>query len=413
MSGGPARTDDASWLLLLISFLVACALWFVWTFFKFQILEVLRWVRMVELAPVALIDHSLIPCVHWLYNARGLDPHPSQDMVSWTNACFGVSYLRQVPPEDLPMYYRLSSVGLAAIERGIMSYLHWVIAAIFFGFAYHLFFVSFRGKFRTRYTLETFIKMQAQMWPVISPIVDFNPTKSSARILGGLVPDKLPLFAEALSPEEWIAWHRIPVTNNIPDREASRRAFIQQLGPRWTGNIESAPIHIQGLFAAFALKGAQKRDESDDFLGQLSLCWSEKGGLRLTSELKSEIRKIIRDPALGGKALEIARPHAYRTTALLAVLRWSRLMGGVLAPAQFLWLRGTDRALWYPLNNLGRRSFHSEGAGAMSHYMAEVNAKKALPLPRVDTAVITLNQYMATSGRPVPPREGDDVKSKN
>jgi intracellular multiplication protein IcmP len=88
-------------------------------------------------------------------------------------------------------------------------------------------------------------------------------------------------------------------------------------------------------------------------------------------------------------------------------------MGGVLAPAQFLWLRGVDRNLWYALNNLGRRSFHSEGMGAMAHFMAEQAAKKPLPIPRVDTAIITLNQFLSDPEKrsiPIPPREGDATK---
>ena len=84
-------------------------------------------------------------------------------------------------------------------------------------------------------------------------------------------------------------------------------------------------------------------------------------------------------------------------------------MGGVLAPAQFLWVRGADRNLWYPLNNQGRRSFHTEGAGAMAHFMAELNAKKPLPMARLDTAIMSLNQYFNPTERTapvVPPREG-------
>ena len=94
---------------------------------------------------------------------------------------------------------------------------------------------------------------------------------------------------------------------------------------------------------------------------------------------------------------------------MLGVLRWARAQGGVLAPAQFLWLRAEDRALWYPLNNLGRRAFHSEGAGAMAHFMAEEAAKKPLPIPRVDTAIVTLNTYLHDPEKrpiPIPPREG-------
>ena len=141
--------------------------------------------------------------------------------------------------------------------------------------------------------------------------------------------------------------------------------------------------------------------------------WSEKGGFQLPAALTTEIDKILADKEIGGKALEVAADYAYRTTALLAVLRWGRMMGGVLAPAQFLWVRGTDRDLWYALNNLGRRSFHAEGAGAIAHYMAEQNAKKALPIPRIDTALMTLNQYLAGSPAPIPAREGDPVRQES
>ena len=283
--------------------------------------------------------------------------------------------------------------------------------AIFVGFGINMIYFSPRTQFKTTHSLETFIKAQAKMWPVINPILNFNPAKASARRPGQVVPDKLPLFAEALSPEEWIAWHRIEVVKGIPDREATRRAFVQQLGPRWKG-VENLPLYIQALVAAFALKGAQKREESEALLGKFSLCWSQGGGLQLTSEVIAEIKKILRDKSLMDEVRTIGDQHAFRTTAILGILKWARMNGGVLAPAHFLWLRGVDRNLWYPLNNLGRRSFHSEGAGAMAHFMAEVAAKKPLVIPRIDTAIVTLNQYLVAQGQPIPPREGNGVKAK-
>src|SRR5262249_5979812 len=155
--------------------------------------------------------------------------------------------------------------------REITLYIHWPIAIIFAVVAFYTYYVSPRNKFKTKHNLESFIRTQARMWPVISPIVNFNPIKSSARVPGSPVPDKLPLFAEALSPEEWISFHRIPVTNNIPDREATRRAFLLQLGPKWNG-ASGQPAYVQALLAAFALKGVQKREESDDLLGKIALC---------------------------------------------------------------------------------------------------------------------------------------------
>lgn len=300
---------------------------------------------------------------------------------------------------------------MSAVEAKIAHYYQWPMVACFIALILYIMYLSPHMKFRTTHTLESFIKAQSKMWPVIMPIVHFNPTKSS-RVPGTAVPDKLPLFAEALSPEEWIAWHRIPVTNGVPDREAARRAFLLQLGPRWKGT-GGLPTYMLALFAAFALKGVQRRDECEALLGKLALSWTPGPGFKLTAEIMSEVKRIIRDPEIGGKALEIADQHAYRITAILGVLKWARWQGGVLAPAQFVWLRAVDRTLWYALNNLGRRTFHIEGAGSIAHFMAEQSAKKPLPIARIDTAVVTLNMFLSNPERPplpIPPREGDKRK---
>ena len=397
------------WTLLWLGVVGFIAVSMFWYFFKSPILEVLRWIRWGELGFVNLFDHKHDYCMVWLRLAHVTDARPTADVVGAAQGCFGQGFLGSLTPEDQLKYYTLTGTSIGAIEQFAGNYFKWPFIALFGWLGYYIIFKSPRNKFRVKHDLESFIKLQAEMWPVISPIVNFNPIHSSARNIGATVPDRLPLFAEALSPEEWVAWHRIPVTNKIADREATRRALLIQLGPRWTG-LTGQPAHVRALFAAFAMKGAQQREESDDFLGQMALCWSPKGGFNPTGAVLAVVDKILRDPEQGGKALEIADQHAYRTTALLGTLRWARMMGGVLAPAQFVWLRAADRDLWYALNNLGRRSFHTEGAGALAHYMAEQNAKKPLPIPRIDTALVTLNQYLRDANVTIPRREGDAVR---
>jgi len=407
MSNG-SKESEPTWTLLLAVAAVGLIFWGIWWAFRPQFLEILRYMRLAELWIIGLFTNQEAYCFAWLKQAPIGKALPTVQNARLANACFDT--INSMSTEQSLDYYNLTGYSIAAIGSRAGYYLRWPIAITFIGIGLYASLFSPRTKFKTKYTLESFLKIQGKMWPVISPIVNFNPSKASARIPGTAVPDKLPPFSEALSPEEWIAWHRIPVTNGIPDREATRRAFIQQLGPRWNG-VAGQPPHIRGLFAAFALKGVQKREDSDDFLGQLALCWTIGHGFQMTPKVKSEVDKLLKDPAIGGEAEKIAAQHAYRTTALLGALRWSRWMGGVLAPAQFIWVRAADRNMWYALNNLGRRSFHSEGAGAMAHFMAEQNAKKPLPIPRVDTAIVTLNQYLAMPGaQPIPPRE-DDSKS--
>lgn len=427
---GQKNEPDTIWTLLLMFAVLSLGLAIFWHFFRVPILEALRWLRLGEMWVVSLFTHQQDHCMDWLKMVRAGVVNTSPAMVNVTYDCFGASFIANLPDHEskaaagslsqmlLPSpylkseFFSLTGTSMGMIEEKATSYLRWPLAVIFGSMAIYVTYFSPRSKFRTKHNLESFIKFQAKMWPVINPIVNFNPIKSSARTPGDTIPDKLPLFAEALSPEEWTSFHRIPVTNGTVDREVTRRALILQLGPRWT-TIQEQPAYYQALFAAFALKGSQKREESDEFLGKVSLCWDAKSGFHMTPGVASEVKRILGDQKLIEKTVQQADLHAYRTTAMLGALRFARSMGGVLAPAQFLWVRGQDRNLWYALNNLGRRSFHAEGMGAMAHYMAELAAKKPLPIPRVDTAIVTLNQYLADPEKrsiPIPPREGDEKK---
>lgn len=412
-AAAPNPNTEPVWTLFLVLAVLVFVGWIIWSFFRVEFLEFLRYFRLSELWVISLFTDSEANCYAWLKQAPVGSVTPTVDNLQAARKCFGTASLAALMPGQALDYVMLTGYSVTAVGRSLGYYVHWPLAVIFLGLGIYATFFSPRGKFKTRHTLESFIKVQARMWPVISPIVDFKPSSLSARVPGSLVPERLPAFAEALSPEEWIAWHRIPVINGIPDREAARRAFIQQLGPRWNG-IEGQPTYIRALYATFALKGVQRREESDELLGRLSTCWTIGKGFKMTPEINAEIEKLVRNPAVGGEADKMAVQHAYRTTAMLGVLKWSRWMGGVLASAQFLWLRGADRALWYPLNNLGRRSFHVEGSGALAHFMAEGNAKKPLSIPRIDTAIVALNQFLADPERhpiPIPPREEQQAKT--
>jgi len=406
-ANAPRPEAEPAWTMILMVLMLALFFWAIWYFLKPQFLEFLRYLRLLELWVIGIFTHQTHACASWLRQAPIGNASPTVENAQLARACFGAGYVDTLPPDQEMDYFNLSGASIGAIGHLTARYLRIPVAIGCIGVAFYVIYFSPRNKFRVRHTLESFIKVQAKMWPVIAPIVNFKPSNYSARIPGQTVPDQLPPFAEALSPEEWIAWHRITVTNGIPDREAARRAFIQQLGPRWQG-VDGQPPYIRALFAACALKGSQKREESDDLLGQLSICWTPNGGFAMTPEIANQVERIMRDASLSGEVARVAESHAYRTTAVLGALKWARSMGGVLASAQFLWLRAVDRALWYPLNNLGRRSFHVEGSGAMAHFMAEESAKKPLPMPRVDTAIIALNQFLAdpekrTTG--IPPRE--------
>ena len=74
------------------------------------------------------------------------------------------------------------------------------------------------------------------------------------------------------------------------------------------------------------------------------------------------LRKHVQHKVVG-KAVS---PHAYVLTAMSSLLEVARATG-VLASAEFLWLKRFDRKLWYMLSSVGRQTPFPEVAGPFSH----------------------------------------------
>lgn len=92
--------------------------------------------------------------------------------------------------------------------------------------------------------------------------------------------------------------------------------------------------------------------------------------------------------------------HGTRESLLLGLLAYARKRRGVLASAEFVWLKGVDRGLWYALTNLGRGAFLVEGLAAMDHYHHEMAEGRPSREPRVDNAAASLGAIADTLARP-------------
>ena len=385
MSGGQQKSPHEDFIMAGI----VCGLIFgvcavIWYAFHDQLTNLMRYIRLVEMWVLNWwpSDHSKIyvPDI----------PQP-QSLDTW------IDWLKKAPVSEIGSAELRASTYIAVPGlRPLFSVILGIMAI----------WAMFRGpntQYRRKLTLETLIKEQSKSFPAIAPFVKFNPMKQPFRVVGQAVPATLPLFAEALSPEEWVTYNEIQVQGNQIDVNQTYQALMTQLGGRWQGP-EKLPLHAQGLYAAFALRHARKRKDSEELLGEMARSWSAEGGLNMPSKLKSKIRKINNDPKLGGAIRKYADQHAYETTALLRCLKRARDEGGVLAPASFLWLRGVDRNLWYPLNNQGRRSYHPEAVGALVHYTNELIAGQKIPTPRFDEVIKGIQETITGAGaRPLPP----------
>lgn len=368
------------WAILLV--VIFGLIWLLWIYQSANIRDAVRWTRVGEM---------------WVSSWFLGDDHVVTDGFRNYGTLGEIRELAAKIPKD-----QLNSRAMDIIALASLTPIKYVITLILAIMAFWTLFKGPKTHFRSKLDLNHLIKRQAPNFPAISPFVTFNPSNQPPRPPGSPVPAELPSFAEALGPEEWIAYYDIPAPDGKIDKEAATRAFTEQLGAPWRGTLHMAPYR-QVLMAAFCLKSVRRRGEADEMLGRLSQCWSFERGMRIDGSLLRQARKILRDRDISGKLLAKCNQHAFENTVLLRALNTAREEGGVLAPAQFLWLRGHDRTLWYPMNNLGRQSYHMEALGAICHYKAEKTAQRPIPRPKVEDAVQSISDYIASSNaRPIP-----------
>ena len=371
--------------------LVALALFALFWYFKeYDVKNFVRWIRWSQMylisffvdddytVPVSTMMNGKLTTIEINYD-QAIDQIAAMDKYKLTDEVMGMIGTLAMKPLQLIFMVAIFLIGFWGLRKGPGT------------------------QFRRKLNLDGLIGVQAKVFPYITPFVRFNPTTMPVRPPGAPVPSELPLYSEALGPEEWLAFNQIPIPDGKMDEHAAYIAFAKQLGPRWQGWMKLSP-YKQILLAAFCMKAARKRKESDDLLGRLAICWQGQKGMNLSADKKllGDARKALKSDA-AKKTLAQCNMHAFETTAMLRALQVSRQEGGVLAPAQFVWLRGHNRTLWYPLNNLGRQAFHMEALGAMCHFKAEKMTQRPIPKPKVTEAVQSIMDYMKSSrARPIP-----------
>ena len=382
--GQTGGASDTAIGMFWIGLVLAALAWLFWRFQGELILSTIRWIRYVEAWVASLVlgnDH----------------------LITWHDEDIPLGEILDVA-ENMAAY-EVNLTFLDLLSTAALSPYRWLFVVILAVITYWAYLKGPESENRIKFSLDSLIKRQAKNFPVIAPFVRFNPSKLPPRPPGSPVPAEIPMFSEALGPEEWLAYNTItPDSDGILPEQMLASSFAKQLGPRWKG-VRGLPDYKQIMLAAFALKAARKRTDADVMLGRLALCWSHDKGLNLNKDKKllKEARKVLRNKDLSQKTLSLCNQHAWQTTAMMRALWYARSEGGVLAPGMFVWLRGHDRELWYPLNNLGRNSYHLEALGAICHYKAEKLAKRPIPKPKVVDACKSIQEYMSSDmARPIP-----------
>lgn len=243
-------------------------------------------------------------------------------------------------------------------------------------------------KFRRRHTMTTLREQEQENWPSIMPIIKEDLTATDV--------NSGP-WAMALTPMEFARKYQLLKksdvlldTNATPGQEMTaglrrgdaKRIFTLQLGPSWDG-FERCPIHVKALAAVFMSRINRDKASATTILKNLDKSYVM--GKLNPGDVDAIINKYINTELV----TEIISRHAYLLTVLASLLEASR-MDGVVPTAEFLWLKPTDRRLWYMCNSVGRQTPFAEVGGPFAHWKAEKAMGRSSRAPMVDEAIKAL-----------------------
>jgi len=359
------QTTNFFWMLILIVIVVLA----VWFFKREFIVAPIFWVRLQELYLVDFASRMLQHVQHWLpfhiptiENFAGLE-----------------HFLSSSDPK------KVSWIDFSWANATLGNLVRFPIAIILVVLAVYVYFRHGQLRFSQVHNMKTILKLEQQNWPQITPVLNLD-----------LVSEDLTKGPWAMSenPIEFCRKHDIVEVKldktgakvHTIKQGPARRLLTMQLGPLWQG-ADKLPIHIKALLVVFVARAERDRDVAHKLLAQIARS-AATGKLDFTG-VEAALQKYKRSKVV--RWLE--KRHAYLYTLMSSMLEIART-DGVLATAEFLWLKPVDRRLWYVLNTVGRQTSFVEVAGPYAHWRAEKKVGHAVKTPMVKEAVSALQSAL-------------------
>lgn len=228
------------------------------------------------------------------------------------------------------------------------------------------------NKFKRVFDMKQLAKAESSQWPWMLPILDKDLIHAPI--------DKGP-YAMAMTEVEFARHYRLleSVDRLTINKLHAQKLFATQLGRLWEGP-RRLRTHERVLYSAFI---AQICGDRESCLKALDILTRSASVGDLDTKLCDELLVKYRDDK---RVRLVVRRHAYVSTVMMAILSKARRLGKI-SPSFMLWLRTTDRGLWYTIHSLDRRTPFPEGAGVYAHYQAEIIAGHAIEYPFVGEAV--------------------------
>lgn len=363
--GGGDNSLDFLWLIVMvIAFIVGA-----WYFGRVYIVSAIYFVRKFE---VMLINFFL-EFYGKLAIKFGL-PFPDT-----TDLVVAIGAIHDGPSKTM-------GFGVVAdVSTTVGLYLTIPVAIILVVLAFLVFRSNIGAKFKRIHSMDSLRQSEIKLWHMLEPVnklklVDENIDKGpwAMSVSPKMFAEKNDLLIKDFSQAKPVITVR---------KGSATRVFSLQL-KQYFSKIDTLPDHAQAVFAVCAARANRDRKISDSLIEQFSRS-AAAGSIDYTG-VKEAIAKYINTK----EVQYVVQRHGYILTLMASMLELGRA-DGVLATAEFLWLKPIDRDLWYMLNSVGRQTPFSEVAGAYSHWLVEKKLQRPLKIPMVEQAVISLEDAIS------------------
>lgn len=209
------------------------------------------------------------------------------------------------------------------------------------------------------FTRRSLVHDQKQKWSWLHPVADLD-----------LEPEvEKGEWAMAKRPLNFVKKYQLLDENNNLIEEKASVIFSEQMGTLFNG-FENMKPYEQALMTIFAAHSLMSKESKKDAYKWLSI-------LNITHKNPdySWVKEGWEKYKNSDKVREALTQHAYNKTVLMRMLENAR---GVLPTSYFVWLKKTDRTLFFSLNCLGRKEHFAECAGVINHFFAEKTLGKPM-----------------------------------
>lgn len=289
---------------------------------------------------------------------------------------------------------------LVILSSSVGDYIRYPVGALLIMGAVWLYVTNIKLKYSRAHNMKTLRLQEQHNWTAIMPIIKEDLAKEDI--------SKGP-WAMALSPIEFARQYQLLKKDDVildaplPGMEMTagirrgdaKRVFTLQLGAYFEGFDVCQP-HVKALAAIFMARINRDRSSARLIVDTINKTWT-------AGKPNYAIAFPILKKYMGTELVqELIAKHAYLLTVLATLIEAAR-KDGVVPCSEILWLKPTDRRLWYMLNCVGRQTPFVEVAGPFAHWRAEQALGRPSKVPMIDEAIVALE--IGVKEVKLPPKE--------